>query len=258
MVREVADGVRVGTSGWVASNAVLVDGATGVLVVDPGIVEAEIQGLVDDLDGRPVVAGFATHPHWDHLLWHRALGSPPRWATARAADTARTRLASGIDRARFGIPDEVSLDLVGDVEGLPAGTASVPWDGPETRVIEHEAHAPGHAALVVRGVLVAGDMLSDVLVPMLDVRGATDPIGDHLAALDLLERAAVHVDVVVPGHGSVGDAAALRERIALDRAYLAALRSGHEPEDPRLDASGEWEWVRGVHEGQVAALAARG
>jgi hypothetical protein len=20
--------------------------------------------------GQPVVAGFSTHPHWDHLLWH--------------------------------------------------------------------------------------------------------------------------------------------------------------------------------------------
>jgi glyoxylase-like metal-dependent hydrolase (beta-lactamase superfamily II) len=48
--------------------------------------------------------------------------------------------------------------------GLPAGTARIPWDGPQIRIIEHQAHAPGHAALLMeeRGVLVAGDMLSDV------------------------------------------------------------------------------------------------
>ena len=35
--------------------------------------------------GQPVVAGFSTHPHWDHLLWHARLGATPRYATARCA-----------------------------------------------------------------------------------------------------------------------------------------------------------------------------
>ena len=32
--------------------------------------------------GIPVVAGFSTHPHWDHLLWHPRFGDVPRYATA--------------------------------------------------------------------------------------------------------------------------------------------------------------------------------
>jgi glyoxylase-like metal-dependent hydrolase (beta-lactamase superfamily II) len=48
---------------------------------------------------------------------------------------------------------------------------------------EIEPHAPGHAALLIeeRGVLVAGDVLSDVLIPMLDLNDTADPIEDHLA-----------------------------------------------------------------------------
>jgi glyoxylase-like metal-dependent hydrolase (beta-lactamase superfamily II) len=43
---------------------------------------------------------------------------------------------------------------------------------------------PGHAALLIEehGVLVAGDMLSDILMPFLDLQAAT-PIEDYLDAL---------------------------------------------------------------------------
>jgi glyoxylase-like metal-dependent hydrolase (beta-lactamase superfamily II) len=119
------------------------------------------------------VAGFSTHPHWDH------------------------------------------------------------WDGPQVRIIEHQAHAPGHAALLIeeRRVLVAGDMLADVLIPMLDLNDTADPIEDYLAALRLLEGEAGDVDVLVPGHGSTGGADQVRARIDQDRAYVHALR------DPMLSAT---------------------
>ena len=55
-------------------------------------------------------------------------------------------------------------------------------------------------------MLIAGDTLSDVLIPLLDFNGPADPIGDYLAALRLLEGVAGDVDVLVPGHGSVGGA----------------------------------------------------
>ena len=56
------------------------------------------------------------------------------------------------------IPEQVPLDLLGLITGLPAETAQIPWDGPQVRIVEHQAHAPGHAALLIeeRGVLVAG------------------------------------------------------------------------------------------------------
>jgi glyoxylase-like metal-dependent hydrolase (beta-lactamase superfamily II) len=257
VLRRIADGVLVHESGFCQSNAVVVQGDDGVLLIDPGVLGDELACLANDLSdaGRTVVMGFSTHPHWDHLLWHPALGEAPRYGTARCADTARVRLSRGIDARRFGIPDEVPLDLLGRITGLPADAARIPWDGPEVRIVEHQAHAPGHAALLIaeRGVLVAGDMLSDVLIPMLDQRGAADPIEDHLAALRLFDAVAGDVDVVVPGHGSVGGAGQVRARIEQDRAYLHALRDGHEPADPRIGPSAKpgWEWVAGVHEGQL-------
>ncbi|MEO8095195.1 MAG: MBL fold metallo-hydrolase [Pseudolysinimonas sp.] len=255
---EVASGVTVHTSEWVQTNTVVVDGPSGALVIDPGIHDAELAALAGELAGR-VVAGFSTHPHWDHLLWHPGLGTAPRWATAACEASATARLAGGVDRARAGIPDDVSLDLLGKITALPVGATEIPWDGPQVRIVEHNAHAPGHAALVIadRGVLVAGDMLSDVLVPLLNV-GADDPIGDYLAGLRLLEEAADGMEVAVPGHGSVARGPEIQQRIDLDRAYVIALRDGTAITDPRIgpEAKPGWEWVAGVHEGQVQNLAA--
>jgi hypothetical protein len=47
-----------------------------------------------------VVAGYSTHPRWDHLLWHARFGDAPRYATpagANAAGEARERaLVDGV------------------------------------------------------------------------------------------------------------------------------------------------------------------
>jgi glyoxylase-like metal-dependent hydrolase (beta-lactamase superfamily II) len=74
------------------------------------------------------------------------------------------------------------------------------------------------------GLLVAGDTLSDVLIPLLDLNDTADPIEDYLATLRLIEGVADNVDVVVPGHGSVGGADQIHARIDQDRAYLHTLR----------------------------------
>src|SRR3954463_5082642 len=220
MLRQVAEGVLVHESEFCQSNAVVVHGRDGVLLIDAGIHGDEMVCLANDLSelGQTVVAGFSTHPHWDHLLWHAGLGAAPRYGTARCAATARDRLSGGINARRLDIPEEVSLDLLGVIKGLPAETAQIPWDGPRIRIIEHQAHAQGHAALLIqeRGVLVVGDMLSDVLIPMLDLSDTADPIEDYLAALRLLEGVAGDVDVLVPGHGSVGGSDQVHTRIDQD------------------------------------------
>ncbi|WP_288026654.1 MBL fold metallo-hydrolase [Arthrobacter sp.] len=261
MLRQVAEGVLIHESEFCQSNAVVVQGRAGVLLIDPGVHGHEMACLARDLSdaGEAVVAGFSTHPHWDHLLWHVGLGAAPRYGTARCAATARDRLSGGLDSRRLGIPEQVPLDLLGLITGLPAETVQIPWDGPRVRIVEHQAHAPGHAALLIEesGVLVAGDMLSDVLIPMLDLTDPADPIEDYLAALRLLEGVAGDVDVLVPGHGSVGGPDQVRARIDRDRAYMHALRDAHVPSDPRLGPSAKpgWDWVVGVHARQLQVLA---
>ena len=86
-----------------------------------------------------------------------------------------------------------------------------------------------------------------------------DPIEEYLVGLRLLEGVADDVDVVIPGHGSVGGADQARARIELDRAYVHALRDGHDPDDPRIGPSAKpgWEWVSDIHTGQAQSLAER-
>jgi glyoxylase-like metal-dependent hydrolase (beta-lactamase superfamily II) len=267
VLRQVAEGVLIHQSEFLHTNTVVVQGGTGVLLIDAGVRGDEMVCLASDLadSGRTIVAGFSTHPHWDHLLWHASLGAAPRYATERCAATVRDRLSDAGARARIArlIPPElveqVPLELLGLVTGLPAEVASIPWDGPRVQIIEHQAHAPGHAALLIeeRGVLVAGDMVSDVLIPLLDLNDTADPIEDYLAALRLLEGVAGAVDVFVPGHGSAGEADQLRARIDQDRAYVHALRDADVLSDPRVGPSATYDWLPGVHERQRQRLAQR-
>jgi glyoxylase-like metal-dependent hydrolase (beta-lactamase superfamily II) len=268
MLTQVAEGVLVHQSELLQNNSVVVQGRAGVLVIDPGITDGEMACVANDIRelGQPVVAGFSTHPDWDHVLWHAELGEAPRYGTARCVASMRDLLAHADWKTRVAealppeIADEIPLDLFGLITGLPAETAQIPWDGPEVRIIEHPAHAQGHAALLIeeRGVLVAGDMLSDILMPMPDL-DAADPIEDYLVGLRLLEGVADDVDVLIPGHGSVGGADQVRARIELDRAYVHALRDGHAPDDPRIGPSATFgkDWLPGVYEWQLQQLAKR-
>ncbi|HKR99219.1 MAG TPA: MBL fold metallo-hydrolase, partial [Candidatus Dormibacteraeota bacterium] len=160
MLTQVADGVWVRQSGWVWTNSIVVREEDGLILADPGIDGSELNQLADDLDrlGIPVVAGFSTHPHWDHLLWHPRFGDAPRYATragAHAASQARERAQAMAAESAAGIP----LELIALVTPIPEDGGPVPGE-----IIEHRAHAVGHAAILLadRGVLLAGDMLSDV------------------------------------------------------------------------------------------------
>ena len=250
MLKQVADGVWVRQSDWVWSNAVVVRGEHGLTLVDPGIGGADLDQLAGDVDRLdiPVVAGFSTHPHWDHLLWHSRFGDVPRYATpagARAAGEARERAKQMAAASASGIP----VELIGLLTPLPADGGAVPGE-----VLEHRAHAVGHAALLLadRGVLVAGDMLSDVLIPMLDAR-RPGQLGAYETALDRLDAATRSVDVVVPGHGAVATGPEVAARLAADRAYLDAIGRGEDPVDARLDQ----DWLAGIHRSNLEQASQR-
>ena len=270
MLTQVAEGVLVHHSEILQNNTVVVRGSSGVVLVDTGTTGDEMACLANDLRGlgQLVVSGFSTHPHWDHVLWHVELGEAPRYGTARCAKHLQDLRSNADWQSRVAevlpqdIAEKVPLELFGGITGLPDGTERIPWDGPPVRIIEHPAHAPGHAALLIedRGVLVAGDMLSDVFIPMLDdFDRANDPIADYLVGLRLLEGVTDGVDVVIPGHGSVGRGDEVGARIAQDRAYVLALRDAQQPDDPRLGprAQSGWEWVNDIHAGQVRSVAQR-
>ena len=248
----ITDRVLVRTSRFcTTTTTVIVGDDGGCLLVDPAVTPADLAKLVDGLRRRSlrVVAGFSTHPHWDHVLWSPDLGSVPRYATAAAV----TALAADFERS-LRLADEFApghdAALVGRLTPLPGGATSIPWDGPEVRVIEHRAHAPGHAALHVpaEGALLTGDMCSDIEIPLLDTN-ASDPVADYRRALDLL-AAVAGVRHVIPGHGSVGEAVDLRWRIAADRRYLDALETGGGADDQRLTE----DWLVEAHQAHLRRL----
>jgi hydroxyacylglutathione hydrolase len=251
---ELAPGVLVATSSFeLATSTVVVDSDGGCLLVDPGVTVAELARLAADLRdlGLRPVAGWSTHPHWDHVLWSRELGGVPRYATPAAAAFALAERAGLARETQRSAPGH-DFSLLGRLTPLPGmdTAAVIPWDGPEARLIVHDGHAPGHGAVFLPGpgVLVAGDMCSDVEIPLLDL-AAPDPLTDYRTGLERLATVS-GVRRVVPGHGHVGNADEFRRRLAADAAYLDALARGRPFGDPRLTGASP-EWLRHTHDEQL-------
>ncbi|MEK8224991.1 MBL fold metallo-hydrolase [Oerskovia sp. M15] len=223
---------------WTSTTTVVVAPDGRCLVVDPGITVDEVESLAATISRRGwrVTAGFSTHPHWDHVLWASSLGdvpagparrrctprsgaAPRTWprssgrrpgTTSRCSDGSRPPSTPASSSAVGASPDAVRLPWPGAPAGATSsGAARTPGGGqgagePVVLVVEHQAHAPGHGALVLpgAGVIVVGDMLSDLEVPLLDLE-SPDPVGDHRAGLEVLEHAisehGVHTLVRVTG-----------------------------------------------------------
>jgi hydroxyacylglutathione hydrolase len=243
-VDEIAPGVFVATADTYTTTTTVVTGADGgCLLIDPAVTVADLAALAGWLSERGLrpVAGWSTHPHWDHLLWSAAFGEVPRYATPRAVAVAARELPGLISGVRESAPGH-DLTLFARVE--PLLDREISWAGPRAVVYAHDAHAPGHGAVLLpeAGVLVAGDMLSDLEIPLLDLDSA-DPFGGYREGLEVL-AGAPGVRLVVPGHGHVGDQAEFRRRVAADRGYLDATEAGADPADQRLTA----DWLRAEHE----------
>ena len=248
---EIAPGVLVATSSFALTKTTIVVGSAGsggCLLIDPAVTVAELAGLAAELADRglmPAVA-WSTHPHWDHVLWSRELGDVPRYAAPAAVTITQTERDGILDGVRQSAPGH-DLSLIGRLRSLNASV--IPWDGPTAQLIVHDGHAPGHGAVFLpdSGVLITGDMCSDVEIPLLDLVAA-DPLGDYRTGMDRL-ASVPGVRQVVPGHGHVGDASEFHRRLTADSAYLDAVAGGQPFGDPRLE--GCPDWMRATHEEQV-------
>jgi len=248
---EIAPGVLTATSSFELTTTTVVIGSAspgGCLLIDPGVTVAELTGLATELAERGLTpsAAWSTHPHWDHVLWSAELGAAPRYAAPAAVTAAEAERDGILDEVQRAAPGH-DLSLAGRLR--PLDRPVIPWDGPEARLIVHDGHAPGHGAIFFpgSGVLVAGDMCSDVEIPLLDT-AAADPLGDYRTGMERL-ASVPGVRQVVPGHGHAGDAAEFRRRLAADSAYLDAVSAGKPCGDPRLGDGPEW--MRLTHEEQL-------
>lgn len=229
--QEVAPGVHVMTSRRYATTSTVVVAADDALVVDPCWDADELAGVAGFLAGAGVACagGLATHLHYDHVLWHPELGERPRWASPWAAEQWQANRSHLVQPLLGDIPDDL-VGLAGQVTALPV--TGLPWRGREIALHEHDAHARGHLAieLVDAGVLLAGDMLSDIELPYPD---PDEPdLVAYLEGLDRLADAVHRSRVLVPGHGT--PTYAPLERLDADRRYLDAVLAGRPVDDPRL------------------------
>ncbi len=231
-LHEVAPGVLVATSRIDSLNSVVVPGRDGgALLIDPGWEQDELDALASELEDRSLVpvAGLSTHAHHDHLLWHPDFGDVPRWAspeTVRIAGSKRDELRAALGD---GYRPE-TLALLGRVAALPG--LDLPWPGPEIEVVLHDAHIAGHSAawIVDHDILIAGDMLSDVELPLPD--DSPTALDTYRAGLEELAPYAAIARLVIPGHGAITtDGLA---RVEADRRYLDDLAAGRPSTDVRL------------------------
>ncbi len=235
---EIAPGVVVMTSSKYHTTTTIVQRGKSALLVDPAWTTAELDGIVEwlaDNDCR-VTAGFATHAHHDHMLWHPAFGGAARWASPKSAEMAvewRDELTAMLDP----YPPEWPNPLDG-IQALSGSTIPSPFgpDGDEAvELVVHDGHAPGHTAVLLaeRGVLLAGDMLSDIELPL---PFSPDDLPVYLDALDRLAPVVRRAQVLVPGHGHPTDNPLAR--LDADRHYLAAVIAGRDPDDHRRGLKG--------------------
>jgi glyoxylase-like metal-dependent hydrolase (beta-lactamase superfamily II) len=196
-----------------------------VFVIDSPILPDELEALpaLVEQAGFPAPSGLlATHGDWDHLLGRLAF---PGIALGCAQSTAARMQASpgeaqrelrAFDRGHF-VERERPLSL-GAVQALPVpGSCGI--GGGELALYPATGHTGDGLAVLIEwaGVLVSGDYLSPVELPLLGPGGTAEEYADTLERLrPLVER----VEHVVPGHGRVLDRERALEILEEDLTYV--------------------------------------
>ena len=219
----------------------------------------------DELEILPVLlgqAGFepngplASHPDYDHLLGRLAfpdLALGVGWPTAerlRAEPGAAQRELRAADAEHY-VARPAPLSL-GRYQELPV-PGRIDLGDAELELHPAEGHTRDGTALMARfaGVLVCGDYLSDVEIPLIAAAGSLAGYRATLARLAPLVEAA---DVVVPGHGAPHDRETALRILEEDVDYLDALERG-EPR-PKLPSGRDSSRQRAIHADNLAKHAA--
>ena len=244
--------VLVVTSRFWQTTCTLVRSGPEAFCIDSPVLpdELEILPAVAEQADFKVVGLFATHGDWDHLLGRYAFPEAPLGAAESTA--LRMRNEPGRTQRLMREFDEDNYVERPSPLSLP-GVQALPVPG-HVGIGEHELElhpADGHTVdgmavwIPWASVLVCGDYLSPVEIPMLSPGGSRDA---YLATLARLEPLVEQAEHVVPGHGAVLDgvraAAILRE----DRAYVAGLPDAALPIARRTGAQ------KRIHADNVAAL----
>ncbi len=236
------------TSRAYATGCVLVRSGGEAFCIDSPVFPDELDILpgIAEQSNFPIVGLLATHADWDHLLGGLAFPEAPLGLGENSAarlmnepGTAQRELRDFDDEFYVArpkpqsLPGSQKLDVPGYIDIGSETLQLHPADG-------HTAD--GMAILIPWArVLVVGDYLSPVEIPMLSPGGS---VSAYLATLNRLEPLVVEAEHVVPGHGGAIDATQALAILREDRAYLQALESG---EDPALPIARRSKAQRAIH-----------
>ncbi len=186
--------------------------------------ELEILPAIADQAGFPVVGLLATHADWDHLLGRYAFPESP----LGTSETTAARLIGqpgAAQRELRAFDEEMYLDRA--PLSLP-GAQTLPVPGhcgigeQELELHPADGHTEDGMAVWIpwARVLVAGDYLSPLEIPMLSPGGSAT---GYLATLGRLAPLVEQADYVVPGHGEPIEGARAAAILREDKTYLEAL-----------------------------------
>ena len=222
------------TSALLASTCTIVrahggpDAAGESFVIDSPVLPEELEALPSLLTqaGFPSPSGLlATHADWDHLLGRLAFPDAP----LGCAESSAERLAGEpgeVQRRLRAFDEELYIErsrplALGSVQALPVPGRCELGDA------ELELHpALGHTAdgmavgVPWAGVLVLGDYLSPIEIPILNGR---ERLVEYLDTLERMRPLVAAAEQVVPGHGTVIDTGRALALLGEDLLYLRAL-----------------------------------
>ena len=229
------------------TNAYLVEGTQGWLLIDPGAANEVAHGsllrAVEHLQAE-VSAVYLSHEHADHSgLVARWLGESP--LVRSAAAFGPSRVSERFTAAGFAA-DEVILYAGLQLRACPAEVPELPsllvgdgdqltLAGLEMQVVATPGHTDGHLCLYLpkSKLLFSGDHVLFELPPAL-FSETGDPVANYFESLRRV--AALDVETVLPGHGRARGRDELATRLRRLRrhherrqAELVALVAAHQP-----------------------------
>jgi glyoxylase-like metal-dependent hydrolase (beta-lactamase superfamily II) len=214
---------------WQTTSTALRAGEEG-FVIDSPVYPEELNAVPEILEqaGFPVSGLLATHGDWDHLLGRLAfpgasLGCAESTAARLAAEPGEAQRSLRSFDAEHYVQDRRPLAL-GGLQPLPVPGRLELGSDRELELHETGGHTADGVAFLMpwAGVLVCGDYLSPVEIPMISSGGSLE---GYLATLERLAELIDRVETVVPGHGAPLRAEDARRVLEEDRAYLDAVQT---------------------------------
>ena len=226
-------------------------------LIDSPVLPDELDALHSLMEQAsfPVSGLLVTHGDWDHLLGRLAfpeasLGAGEPTAQRLAAEPgAAQRALRAFDEKHY-VEGRRPLGLAG-IQALPVpGKLSIGDDGAELELHPADGHTEDGTIfwLPWLSVLVCGDYLSPVEIPMIGKRGL---VGAYVETLKQLSGFVERAVTVIPGHGAPLDGEWARRILEEDVKYVGGLIEGNDAPLPEGRRSPR---QREIHAANLATL----